>query len=407
MCTGLGPICMTFALSPRCPARLPAKKAPISIELRKQMSGTSTQILQSILKVLHHTGLARVLEPVASGRGIIFMLHQVGPDEDAGFSPNRILKVSPEFLDQVITLVKRSGFDIISLDDVPARLRAGKCERRFACFTLDDGYRDNIEYAYPVFKRHRVPFTIYLPTDFADGKGDLWWLVLEHAISKTQSISVPIDGEVRTFATRTQVEKDAAFSTVYWWLRAQPEDEARRHVKAIADDAGYDPAPLCSDLVMNWDQAKALDNDPLVTFGGHTCSHMALAKLSLPEARREVAQSVTILEKQLGKLCRHFSYPYGDERSAGEREFELLASLGLETAVTTQKGHVHAHHAECLTALPRVSLNGDYQDIRFVQVFLTGVPFALWRGLAAIRSVLAGIRGRHKSQHDEPKAAAR
>jgi hypothetical protein len=34
------------------------------------------------------------------------------------------------------------------------------------------------------------------------------------------------------------------------------------------------------------------------------------------------------------------------------------------------------------TALPRVSLNGDYQHPRYIKVFLSGAPFALAAGNA-------------------------
>ena len=355
------------------------------------MSATATTLFKTVLAGLHYSGVARAIAPIICGRGIIFMLHRVDPVEDVGFSPNRILKVSPAFLDGVIKLVKRAEFDIISMDDVPERLRSGSKGRRFACFTLDDGYRDNIEHAYPVFKRHNVPFTIYLPTAFADGAGDLWWLVLQESILKAQHINLEIDGQMRDFVTRTVAEKDVAFNEIYWWLRAQPEHDARRVVSSLAEQVGYDATPLCSNLVMTWDQARELAKDPLVTFGGHTCRHLALAKLPAAEARREITESITRVEDELGVPCRHFAYPYGDEGSAGQREYDFVSSLNMATAVTTCKGHVHGHHNTQMSALPRISLNGAYQDLRFVSVFLTGVPFALWNGIGRLKSLAARL----------------
>jgi hypothetical protein len=49
----------------------------------------------------------------------------------------------------------------------------------------------------------------------------------------------------------------------------------------------------------------------------------------------------------------------------------------MATAVTTRKGLIRRSHADRLTALPRVSLNGDYQDLRYLKVMLSGVPCAL------------------------------
>lgn len=46
--------------------------------------------------------------------------------------------------------------------------------------------------------------------------------------------------------------------------------------------------------------------------------------------------------------------------------------------MTTRKGMLFPGHAEHLTALPRVSLNGDYQSLTYTALYLSGAPFALW-----------------------------
>ena len=50
--------------------------------------------------------------------------------------------------------MRASGFEIVSLDEAHFRLIEGDYGKPFVCFTFDDGYRDNLEYAYPIFKRH-------------------------------------------------------------------------------------------------------------------------------------------------------------------------------------------------------------------------------------------------------------
>ena len=34
-----------------------------------------------------------------------------------------------------------------------------------------------------------------------------------------------------------------------------------------------------------------------------------------------------------------------------------------------------------MTALPRLSLNGDFQDLRYIKVMLSGAPFAVWNAV--------------------------
>ena len=240
------------------------------------------------------------------------------------------------------------------------RLENADAEKPFACFTLDDGYRDNRDHAYPIFRRYGAPFTIYVPSDFADGRGDFWWLTFEKVLRAAPQITLAMHGETRHFRLSTPAEKDVAHHEIYWWLRSLPEAQARAVVAELASGHNIDPAVEHSDLVMSWDELRELAKDPLVTIGAHTRGHYALAKLSEAAARAEMAESIARIEKELGRPCRHFSYPYGCTQSAGEREFRIAEELGLETAVTTQKGLLYPEHAQELTALPRLSLNGDF-----------------------------------------------
>jgi len=346
------------------------------------MDRHGTKLVKAALAAAHFVGADGLLAPWTRGLGVIFMLHHVRPEQPADFEPNRILKVTPAFLENVIHQVQEAGFDMIGLDDVPGRLAAGRDQAPFAVFTLDDGYKDNKDFAYPVFKRNNVPFAIYVASDYADGTGDLWWLVLEAAVARAPHVTVLMDGEMRHFTTQTAAEKGVAYDIIYWWLRRLPEDRARLVVAELAQSIGYDASRLCADLVMNWDELRDLVRDPLLTIGAHTKQHMALAKLAAGDAEAEISGSVARIEQELGRQCRHFSYPYGCPKSAGPREFEMAERLGLMTAVTTRKGLISHRHAREMTALPRFSLNGDYQDVRYTKVMLSGAPFALWNAVS-------------------------
>lgn len=337
------------------------------------------------MSALHYSGAGKLAAPLLGGNGVIFMLHHVTPDPSRDFEPNGILKVTPAFLDTVIRHIKDAGFDCISMDEVPARIAVPASRKRFAAFTLDDGYKDNRDHAYPIFKKHNVPFTVYVPTDFADGNGDLWWLTLEEALRRLRSATVEMGGGSRTFLLRTAAEKELAFEQIYWWMRKIPEDRARAETHRLAREAGFDPRKICRDLVMNWDDLRAFGRDPLVSYGAHTKTHFALAKLPAEAAHREISDSIERLSREFGKPCRHFSYPYGSEDTAGEREFEMVAKTGVATSVTTRKGLIYARHATELSALPRLSLNGDYQDRRYLDVLLSGAPFALWNAARRLK----------------------
>ena len=348
-------------------------------------SKRTTKLIKASLATLFYTGGHRVIAPFTQGVGAIFMLHHVTPEPQRSFEPNRILRITPDFLERAIQVALDSGFDIVSLDEAHFRLSEGLYERPFACFTLDDGYRDNLIHAYPVFKRHNLPFAIYVPSAFPDGDGDLWWLTLQSIIDRVDRLQLKMDGELREFDCATPIAKDAAFEDIYWWLRTINETEARAVVHELCRSAGIDWREHGQTLPMTWDEIRRLAADPLVTIGSHTRQHYALAKLTEAEARQEIELGTERITRELGRRPEHLSYPYGSPSAAGAREFRLAKELGYKTAVTTRRGLVYAEHGAHLTALPRVSLNGDYQDEKYLRVFLTGAPFAVWNGFKRLQ----------------------
>jgi peptidoglycan/xylan/chitin deacetylase (PgdA/CDA1 family) len=94
--------------------------------------------------------------------------------------------------------------------------------------------------------------------------------------------------------------------------------------------------------------------------------------------------SRTRIEDALQRPVVHLAYPYGDRHAAGAREFALAQAAGYKTAVTTRPGMVFPESGRHLTALPRVSLNGNYQDTRILPVLTSGAATAMWNGFRRV-----------------------
>ena len=54
----------------------------------------------------------------------------------------------------------------------------------------------------------------------------------------------------------------------------------------------------------------------------------------------------------------------------------LPPAPAFKTAVTTRPGVLFPDHVSHLTALPRFSVNGDFQRLRYLNVLLSGAPTA-------------------------------
>lgn len=342
-------------------------------------------IIRTGLEGLYFTGAYRALRPLLGGVGAVLTLHHVRPARPDAFQPNRLLEVTPQFLDNAIATLLRSGVEAVSLDEMHRRLAERDFRRRFVCFTLDDGYRDNKTFAYPIFKKHGVPFAIYIPTSFPDRLGELWWLVLEEVIANNKRVALMMDGKDQHFDCANARDKRQTFEAIYWWLRslATPEDMSLA-VHDLAGRYGVDVPGICDELCMTWDEIGTLAADPQVTIGAHTVNHIMLAKATPAVVRREMQMSAAVIEAALGRRPAHFSYPVGDPTSAGPREFAIARELGFKTAVTTRPGVLFPEHADHFTALPRLSLNGEFQRKRYVQVLTSGAATALWNGFRRV-----------------------
>ncbi|MGE0844827.1 MAG: polysaccharide deacetylase family protein [Flavobacteriaceae bacterium] len=338
-------------------------------------------MLKAGLNGLYATGAQWWLAPLTRGMGIIFTLHHVRPADDNPFRPNGLLEITPDFLDRVIAKVKRSGADLVSLAEAHRRIVSGTRERRFVAFTLDDGYRDNLEHAAPVFRAHDCPYTVFVATGMPDGAMKLWWRGLERVIDASEGVALEMDGERHYFQCAEIDEKYATYERIYWWLRRQEEAVKLATVDQLCLDYKIDLAALCREASMSWAEIGTIAADPLCTIGAHTMGHHALAKLDDRRMRGEIEGGRRILADAIGREPEFFAYPYGDSCSAGKREFEAVADLGFKLAVTTNQAVISRGARERLFSLPRVSLNGDYQSMHYVDLLLSGVPFALYNTL--------------------------
>ena len=192
-------------------------------------------IIRTGLETLYFTGLHHFMRPLVGGVGTILTLHHVRPRRPDAFQPNRLLEVSPRFLDRLLRRLKRAALDVISLDEMHARFIKGDFKRRFVCITFDDGYKDLMRLAYPLLKKYRMPFALYIPTSFPDRLGELWWVALEAVIAQNSRIGMVINGKDQFFDCGTVREKRELYDEIYRYLRSmKTEEELRSVVRDLA-----------------------------------------------------------------------------------------------------------------------------------------------------------------------------
>jgi peptidoglycan/xylan/chitin deacetylase (PgdA/CDA1 family) len=162
------------------------------------------------------------------------------------------------------------------------------------------------------------------------------------------------------------------------------QKQQRAWIRDFCDANRVDLNAICQAEAMTWSELRDIASDPLCSIGSHTVNHYAVSQLSEAEAIEELEESRLRISAELGEAPKFFAYPYGDEASAGPRDFKLAAKAGYEAAVTTRKGLIFSGHTDHLTALPRLSLSGEFQKLRYVDVLLSGSAFAIWNGFKQV-----------------------
>lgn len=335
-------------------------------------------IVRAGLETLYFSGTHHWLRPLVGGVGAILALHHVRPGRPEAFQPNRVFDVTPEFLERLLRRLARSRIDVVSLDEMHRRYIESDFKRRFVCLTFDDGYRDFRRWAYPLLRKYKLPFALFIATSFPDRLGELWWVALEAVIARNNRIGMVINGADRYFECRTARQKRELYNAVHAYLGSmRTEAEARRAVRDLCACYSIDIASLCGELCMDWQEIVELAADPLCTIGAHTVNHMTLGKMpNDATVRAEMEMSRAVLEAALGKRPDHIAFPDGGAASAGPREFRIAAELGFKTAATTRPGMLFKAHRDYLTALPRIPVNGEFQRQRYLKVLMSGVGTA-------------------------------
>jgi peptidoglycan/xylan/chitin deacetylase (PgdA/CDA1 family) len=318
------------------------------------------------------SGATKFVAKKYGGCGSIFMLHSVVPDETILTLENVHTKVS--FLERSIRYFIKKKIAIVSLSDALSRIQSGSNER-FVCFTFDDGYRDNLTHALPIFKKYGAPMTIYVTSAFLQRRyqeyswGQLRHLVMDH--TKTIGDALPARLDMGSAS-----EKIRAYQKLSHWIRNGTLDQGRletmfgQHHVTVSDCLDRDAFSF-SEL------AEAAHNEPLLEIGAHTQTHPRLASLDGETVECEMRENRACLEKIVEREIRHFAYPYGDRHSCGEREFEVAKLVGFETAVTTRIGNLFPNHAQHRWSLPRLRFIGPCETLGFIESQRSGIVTAV------------------------------
>jgi peptidoglycan/xylan/chitin deacetylase (PgdA/CDA1 family) len=325
---------------------------------------------------LFYTKSYLLSEPFYSGLGSILMFHRVCPSSSSPrIRGNAGLEVTPEYLENTILFLRKNNYEIISLSQAAKILNGDHERRKFAVFTFDDGYADNYLYAYPIFKKHDIPFTIYVTTDLPDGEAILWWYLLEDLILKENRVEFELNSRKYQYSCVSTLEKDWAYNEIHKLILDGTSNHLIQRVRQVFESYDINFSEKTSELSLTWKQIREMSGGPLAEIGAHTMHHRALSKLSESDVQKEIEGSRNKIEIETGQKVEHFSYPFGTRNEVGEREFRVAKECGFVTSTTTSVGNIFPEHKNFLERLPRIAVNQkrDNGNINYLNLWLSGI----------------------------------
>ncbi len=264
-------------------------------------------------------------------RALILTYHRFSGAEEEGKTSAR------QFAEQLEYLA--AHYQVVSLARM-AELMSGQepLPPGLAAITIDDGYDDAYTIAYPLLRRHGFPASLFVVTEFTDGRSWIWtdkarYLTQEAA---PQWLTAQIEGS----ELRLELDGDAArreaserINSILKRLPDEVKEEAiERLARALGGEAPNQPPEEFRPV--SWEQAREMEANG-IEIGSHTMTHPILTNISDERLRQELHGSKLRLEEALGRRVEQFCYPNGDNDERVQCE---VARAGYRVAVTCVGG---------------------------------------------------------------------
>jgi peptidoglycan/xylan/chitin deacetylase (PgdA/CDA1 family) len=240
-----------------------------------------------------------------------------------------------------LAYLRKQRYNLISLQDLFDKIRAGEPLKKAVAFTIDDGYFDHVQIGAPLFAEFDCPVTTYVVTGFVDREIWFWWDRLTYIFEGTRRTSVRVRLRNREihYPLGSAAERAGASRDLNGRFEDAGEQDRLDCIAMLSREADVElpshAPPRFAPL--SWDQARAAEKRGM-TFGPHTVTHPVLSSTPDTQSEFEIVESWKRLNAEVSRPVPIFCYPSGRSRDFGEREIATLQRLGFQGAVQGQNG---------------------------------------------------------------------
>ncbi|MGH9838075.1 MAG: polysaccharide deacetylase family protein [Blastocatellia bacterium] len=288
-------------------------------------------IKAAILNLMQASGAFDLMRFAARRQALILTYHRFSEGDEPDRTPARAFVEQLEYLTRHYRIVPlgRLVEHLNSPEPVPPGL---------AAITIDDGYRDAYEIAYPLLRRYEAPATLFVVAEFADRRCWIWTDKARYLCTRAnrQWLTTTINGHESWLELGDEASRRLTALRLNDLLKKLTNDAKEEAIERLARTLGIfvPEAPPEELSPITWDQARELDRNG-IEIGSHTMTHPILTNITDDQLRRELYESRLRLEEVLGRRVEQFCYPNGD---TDERVQCEVARAGYRVAVTSVNG---------------------------------------------------------------------
>ena len=295
------------------------------------VNGNTESMKQTLVSVMHGAGAFAPFRMLNRHKPLILMYHRFSEKADGISTSAQCFKQQLDYL--------AAHYRIVPLSELARHLTSGQpVPPGLAVITIDDGYQDCYDIAYPILREHGLPATAFVVTDFVDRATWLWTDKVRY-LTASASASL-LEATIEDCPLR--ISLDGQYS------RLKGAERVNTQLKLISDEAKNDAISEISErlgvqipnepptqyLPLTWEQIRELDSSG-IEIGSHTVTHPILTRISIEKLRYELRESRARLESVLGHKVELLGYPNGDHNAAVQFE---AARAGYTCAVTADYG---------------------------------------------------------------------
>lgn len=287
-------------------------------------------------------GVTRRLRQRNLARGVIpvLMLHRIG-----GTRQRRLPLSMPVEDFRALVAAASRYYRIAAWEDCLDAVRRGDGQPHLV-LTLDDGYSDGFDLAWPILREYGATAHFCLSVDFIGGAQPLWWEEVAWA-ARREGDGFPL---LRSGEASYGLAAEAGIAG----LKRLPNAELRRRVAGLHSNTGS-RAPLSSAL--SWDQVRRMASEG-AQIAGHSNSHAILPLCTDDELVAEVEFCRRAIEEQLGGSLRGFAYPDG---ACDRRSIEAVRRAGFAYAFAG--GRSLFRPGDSVFAIPRIPVEAAMYSV--------------------------------------------